>query len=112
MYVCICKSVTDKQIRRAAARGVDNLYELRESLRRRSRLWIMRKSCPGDIAGQRRWQGSADALRSLPRLSATLNTRKRRSRTGLFFVQPRQPRMQTILVVIPPNSSCDCGRHT
>ena len=32
MYVCICKSVTDKQIRRAAAGGVDNLYELRESL--------------------------------------------------------------------------------
>ena len=32
MYVCICKSVTDKQIRRAAARGVDNLYELRETL--------------------------------------------------------------------------------
>lgn len=32
MYVCICKSVTDKQIRRAAARGVDNLYELREAL--------------------------------------------------------------------------------
>jgi len=32
MYVCICKSVTDKQIRRAAAAGVDNLYELRESL--------------------------------------------------------------------------------
>jgi len=32
MYVCICKSVTDKQIRRAAARGVDNLLELRESL--------------------------------------------------------------------------------
>jgi len=32
MYVCICKSVTDKQIRRAAARGVDNLYELREEL--------------------------------------------------------------------------------
>lgn len=32
MYVCICNSVTDKQIRRAAARGVDNLYELRESL--------------------------------------------------------------------------------
>jgi bacterioferritin-associated ferredoxin len=32
MYVCICKSVTDKQIRRAAAKGVDNLYELRESL--------------------------------------------------------------------------------
>ena len=32
MYVCICQSVTDKQIRRAAARGVDNLYELRESL--------------------------------------------------------------------------------
>ena len=32
MYVCICKSVTDKQIRRAAARGVDNLYELRDDL--------------------------------------------------------------------------------
>ena len=32
MYVCICKSVTDKQIRRAAANGVDNLYELREAL--------------------------------------------------------------------------------
>jgi len=32
MYVCICKSVTDKQIRRAAARGADNLYALRESL--------------------------------------------------------------------------------
>ena len=32
VYVCICKSVTDKQIRRAAARGVDNLYDLRESL--------------------------------------------------------------------------------
>ena len=32
MYICICKAVTDKQIRRAAAHGVDNLYELRESL--------------------------------------------------------------------------------
>ena len=32
MYVCICKAVTDKQIRRAAAGGVDNLYELREKL--------------------------------------------------------------------------------
>ncbi len=32
MYICLCKSVTDKQIRRAAAKGVDNLYELRESL--------------------------------------------------------------------------------
>ena len=32
MYVCICKSVTDKQIRRAAASGVDNVYELREAL--------------------------------------------------------------------------------
>lgn len=32
MYVCICKSVTDKQIRRAAAGGVDNVYELREEL--------------------------------------------------------------------------------
>jgi bacterioferritin-associated ferredoxin len=32
MYICICKSITDKQIRRAAASGVDNLYELREAL--------------------------------------------------------------------------------
>jgi bacterioferritin-associated ferredoxin len=32
MYVCLCKSVTDKQIRRAAATGIDNLYELREAL--------------------------------------------------------------------------------
>ena len=32
MYVCICKSITDKQIRRAAAGGADNLYELRECL--------------------------------------------------------------------------------
>ena len=32
MYICICKAVTDKQIRHAAASGVDNLYELRESL--------------------------------------------------------------------------------
>ena len=32
MYVCICKAITDKQIRRAAAAGVDNLYELRAHL--------------------------------------------------------------------------------
>ena len=32
MYVCICNAITDKQIRRAAASGVDNLYELRERL--------------------------------------------------------------------------------
>jgi bacterioferritin-associated ferredoxin len=32
MYVCVCKAVTDKQIRRAAAKGVDNLFELREVL--------------------------------------------------------------------------------
>ena len=32
MYVCICKAVTDKEIRRAVANGADNLYELRESL--------------------------------------------------------------------------------
>ena len=32
MYVCLCKCVTDKQIRKAAARGVDNLYELRDAL--------------------------------------------------------------------------------
>ena len=32
MYVCICNAVTDKQIRKAAAGGVDNLYELREKL--------------------------------------------------------------------------------
>ena len=32
MYVCLCHSVTDKQIRKAAAKGVDNLYELRDEL--------------------------------------------------------------------------------
>ena len=32
MYICICNAVTDKQIRRAAASGVDNLYELRQAL--------------------------------------------------------------------------------
>jgi len=32
MYVCICKSVTDKQIRAAAAAGVDNVLALREEL--------------------------------------------------------------------------------
>ncbi len=32
MFVCICKSVTDKEIRKAASKGVDNLYELREAL--------------------------------------------------------------------------------
>ena len=32
MYVCICKAVTDKEIRKAAAKGADNLYELREAL--------------------------------------------------------------------------------
>ena len=30
MYVCICKSVTDKQIRRAAARGAANLFALQQ----------------------------------------------------------------------------------
>lgn len=32
MYVCICKAVTEKQIRQAAVQGVDNLYGLRASL--------------------------------------------------------------------------------
>lgn len=32
MYVCICNAVTDKDIRRAAATGVGNLYELQEQL--------------------------------------------------------------------------------
>ena len=32
MYVCICKAVTDKQIRRAAASGCDNLHDLQDSL--------------------------------------------------------------------------------
>ena len=32
MYICICKSITDKQIRRAAANGAENLHELRETL--------------------------------------------------------------------------------
>lgn len=32
MYVCICKAVTDKQIRRAKAAGIDSLHELRDTL--------------------------------------------------------------------------------
>lgn len=32
MYVCICKSVTDKQIRKAASGGIETLYELRREL--------------------------------------------------------------------------------
>lgn len=32
MYICICKAVTDKQIRRAQAEGVATLEELRETL--------------------------------------------------------------------------------
>lgn len=32
MYVCICKAITDKQIRRAKAAGIDNLHDLRETL--------------------------------------------------------------------------------
>ena len=32
MYVCICNAVTDKQIRRAAAQGVDSLPALRKTL--------------------------------------------------------------------------------
>jgi len=32
MYVCICNSITDKQIRRAAKSGVSSLYELRGAL--------------------------------------------------------------------------------
>jgi bacterioferritin-associated ferredoxin len=32
MYVCICNAVTDRDIRRAAANGADNLYALRDRL--------------------------------------------------------------------------------
>ncbi len=32
MFVCICKSVTDKQIRKAAMKGADTLYELHQEL--------------------------------------------------------------------------------
>ena len=32
MYVCICQSITDKQIRKAAAKGADSLIDLREEL--------------------------------------------------------------------------------
>lgn len=32
MYVCICKAVTDKQIRGAKAAGIDTLYDLQETL--------------------------------------------------------------------------------
>jgi len=32
MYVCICKAITDKDIRRAAANGADSLFELQNHL--------------------------------------------------------------------------------
>ena len=32
MYVCLCNSITDREIRRAAKNGADNLYELQQSL--------------------------------------------------------------------------------
>ena len=32
MYVCICNAITDKDIRRAAASGADNLYALQNKL--------------------------------------------------------------------------------
>lgn len=32
MYVCICKAVTDKQIRRAKSAGAASLEDLRETL--------------------------------------------------------------------------------
>ena len=32
MYVCICNAVTDRQIRKAAAEGVESLRELRAKL--------------------------------------------------------------------------------
>lgn len=32
MYVCLCHSITDREIRRAAKNGVDNLYELQQTL--------------------------------------------------------------------------------
>ena len=32
MYVCLCNSITDREIRRAAKNGAGNLYELQQSL--------------------------------------------------------------------------------
>jgi len=32
MYVCICRSITDKEIRKAAASGADSLYDLQDAL--------------------------------------------------------------------------------
>lgn len=32
MYVCICNAVTDKDIRKAAARGIESMAQLREEL--------------------------------------------------------------------------------
>ncbi|MBT8086017.1 MAG: bacterioferritin-associated ferredoxin [Woeseia sp.] len=32
MYVCICNAITDRDIRRAAADGADNLYALQSRL--------------------------------------------------------------------------------
>lgn len=32
MYVCLCKAVTEKQIRRAKAAGIDTVDDLRDTL--------------------------------------------------------------------------------
>ncbi len=32
MYVCICNAITDKQIRKAAEAGAENLWDLRREL--------------------------------------------------------------------------------
>ena len=32
MYVCICNAITDKEIRQAAASGVEDLWELQRKL--------------------------------------------------------------------------------
>ena len=32
MYVCVCNAITDKQIRKAARRGVTDLYGLQQEL--------------------------------------------------------------------------------
>jgi bacterioferritin-associated ferredoxin len=53
MYVCICHSVTDRQIRQAAASGVATLDDLRRSLKVATNCGRC-ESCARDVLEQAR----------------------------------------------------------
>ncbi len=50
MYVCICKAVTDKQIRRAAASAVHKLYEHRPQQGVATGCGMCAKEAPSSLA--------------------------------------------------------------